>query len=49
MTGGEALTFLGIKTSNIIEIANCKKLSKIKLKFDYRELKIDIKELRLMP
>ena len=40
--------YFGIKTSNIIEIANCKKLSKIKLKFDYRELKIDIKELRLI-
>ena len=41
-------SYFGIKTSNIIEIANCKKLSKIKLKFDYRELKIDIKELRLI-
>ena len=40
--------YFGIKTSNIIEIANCKKLSKIKLKFDYRKLKIDIKELRLI-
>ncbi|MDA9645174.1 hypothetical protein N9T36_01075, partial [bacterium] len=35
----------GIKTLNTIEIINCKNLTNIKLKFDYRNLKIDIKEL----
>ena len=40
--------YFGIKTSNIIEIANCEKLSKIKLEFTWENLKIDIKELRLI-
>ena len=41
-------SYFGIKTSNIIEIANCEKLSKIKLEFTWENLKIDIKELRLI-
>ena len=40
--------YFGINTSNTIEIANCKNLSDIKLKFDYRKFKIDIKELNLI-
>ena len=40
--------YFGIKTLNTIEIINCKNLSDIKLKFDYRKFKIDIKELNLI-
>lgn len=40
--------YFGIKTLNTIEIINCKNLSDIKLKFDYRNFKIDIKELNLI-
>ena len=34
--------------SNTIEIINCKQLNDIRLKFDYRDLKIDINELNLI-
>ena len=40
--------YFGIKTLNTIEIANCINLSFIKLQFDYRDYKIDIKELNLI-
>jgi hypothetical protein len=40
--------YFGIKTLNTIEIINCKNLSDINLKFDYRKFKIDIKELNLI-
>ena len=40
--------YFGIKTLNTIEIANCINLSFIKLQFDYRDYKIDIKELSLI-
>ena len=40
--------YFGIKTLNTIEIINCKNLSDIKLKFDYRNFKIDIEELNLI-
>ena len=40
--------YFGIKTLNTIEIANCKKLNKIVLEIDWTDLKIDIKELRLI-
>jgi hypothetical protein len=41
-------SYFGIKTLNTIEIINCKNLSDIKLKFNYRNFKIDIKELNLI-
>ena len=40
--------YFGINISNTLEITNCKNLSDIKLKFDYRKFKIDIKELNLI-
>ena len=40
--------YFGINTLNTIEIINCKQLNDIRLKFDYRDLKIDINELNLI-
>ena len=40
--------YFGINISNTIEIINCKQLNDIRLKFDYRDLKIDINELNLI-
>ena len=40
--------YFGIKTLNTIEIANCNHLSDVKLSFNYRDYKIDIKELSLI-
>ncbi len=40
--------YFGIRAHNITEIENLKKLKKINIKFDYNDLKIDIKELRLL-
>ena len=40
--------YFGIKTSNTIEIANCKKLKKINLDFDYQDVEINIEESKLI-
>ena len=37
--------YFGIKTSNTIEIVNCKKLKKINLDFDYQDVEFDLEEL----
>ena len=37
--------YFGIKTSNTIEIVNCKKLEKIDLDFDYQDVEFDLEEL----
>ena len=38
----------GIKTQNTINIADCKKITKIDLNIDWTDFKIDIKELNLI-
>jgi hypothetical protein len=40
--------YFGINTLNTIEIINYKELNDIRLKFNYRDLKIDINELNLI-
>lgn len=40
--------YFGIKILNSIEMINCKNLSNINIKIDYRELDLDIKELNLI-
>ena len=40
--------YFGIKTSNTIEIVNCKKLKKINLDFDYQDVEFDLEELSLI-